>query len=178
MDNLIVILSNSGVDILGFYNSTFFGIVKFILGIYAMVVFADIVLLLIQRGLSGDLRETLYGFNLPPELVSKKRKLRKVWKLKVGEKMQSDKESDWKIAIISADEIINDLILRMGYAGENMGERLAEINPGQIENIEELKRAHEVRNQIIHEESFELSKEQAQETIGYFENFLKYFEVL
>ena len=177
MDNLIIILSNSGVDILGFYNSTFFSIVKFILGIYAMVVLADIVLMLIQRGLSGDLRETLMGVNIPPEFVNKKGKLRKKWS-KIREGMKSSEEVNWKIAIIEADEIIDDLIGRMGYAGENMGERLAEINPGQIENIEELKRAHEVRNQIIHDEAFELTKEQAEETIGYFENFLKYFEVL
>ncbi|MDO9231350.1 MAG: hypothetical protein Q7U36_02595 [bacterium] len=177
MENLISLLSNSGVDILGFYNSTFFGIVKFILGIYAVVVFADIVLLLIQRGLSGDLRETLMGVNIPPEFVSQKGKLRKKWN-KIREGIKSPEEDNWKIAIISADEIIDDLIRRMGYAGENMGERLAEITPGQIENIEELKKAHEIRNQIIHDEAFALSKEQAEETIGYFENFLKYFEVL
>jgi len=177
MENLIELLNNSGVDILGFYNSTFFGIVKFILGIYAVVVFADIVLLLVQRGLSGDFRETLMGVNIPPEFVRKKGKLRKKWR-KIREGIGSAEEANWKIAIISADEIIDDLIRRMGYAGENMGERLAEINPGQIENIEELKKAHEVRNQIIHDEAFELSKEQAEETIGYFENFLKYFDVL
>jgi len=177
MENLIELLNNSGVDILGFYNSTFFGIVKFILGIYAMVVLADIVLLLIQRGLSGDLRETLMGVNIPPEFVNKKGKLRKKWN-KIREGIKSSEEDNWKIAIIEADEIIDDLIRRMGYAGENMGERLAEINPGQIENIEELKKAHETRNQIIHDEAFELTKEQAEETIRYFENFLKYFDVL
>ncbi|HAT74132.1 MAG: hypothetical protein US30_C0006G0029 [Candidatus Moranbacteria bacterium GW2011_GWF2_36_839] len=177
MENLITILSNSGVDIIGFYNSTFFSIVKFILGIYAMVVLADIVLLLIQRGLSGDLRETSFGMNVPPELVGKKGKLRKKWN-KIREGIKSSEEANWKIAIIEADEIIDDLIRRMGYAGENMGERLAEITPGQIENIEELKRAHETRNQIIHDEAFKLTKEQAEETLGYFENFLKYFEVL
>lgn len=177
MENLIILLNNSGVDILSFYNSTFFGIVKFILGIYAIVVFADIVLMLIQRGLSGDVRATKLGMNMPPELITKKGKLRKKWN-GIRENMKSDREDDWKIAIISADEIIDDLIRRMGYAGENMGERLAEINPGQIENIEELKKAHEIRNQIIHDEAFKLSKEQAEEAIGYFENFLKYFEVL
>ncbi|MFA6160362.1 MAG: hypothetical protein WC678_04745 [Parcubacteria group bacterium] len=170
MENLIELLNNSGVDILGFYNSTFFGIVKFILGIYAMVVLADIVLLLIQRGLSGDLRETLMGVNIPPEFVNKKGKLRKKWN-KIREGIKSSEEDNWKIAIIEADEIIDDLIRRMGYAGENMGERLAEINPGQIENIEELKKAHETRNQIIHDEAFELTKEQAEETIRYFEFF-------
>jgi hypothetical protein len=176
MENLVKILNNSGVDIIGFYNSTFFGIVKFILGIYAVVLLADIILLLIQRGLKGDVRETLLGMNVPAELLTKKVKLRKKWNI-IREKTKSDNSDDWKVAIISADEIIDDLIARMGYGGENMGERLSEINPGQIENIEELKKAHEMRNRIIHEENFELTKEQMKETIGYFENFLESFEV-
>ncbi len=177
MENLINILNNSGVDIVAFYNSTFFSIVKFILGIYTVVVFADIILMLIQRELSGDFRETALGMNIPPELINRKGKLRKKWK-GIREKIKSEKEDDWKIAIISADEIVDDLIERMGFAGENMGERLAKINTGEIENIEELKKAHEIRNQIILEEDFKLAKEQAEETIGYFENFLKYFDVL
>ena len=177
MDNLISLLNSSGIDIIGFYNSTFFSVVKFILGIYAVVVLADIILLLIQRGLSGDVRETLLGLNVPPELLTRKGKLRKKWD-KVQEKIRSTREEDWKIAIISADNIIDDLIARMGYKGENMGERLAGINPGQIENIEELKKAHEFRNRIIHEENLKLTKEQAQEVLKYFENFLDFFDVL
>lgn len=176
MDNLAKILSSSGVDIIGFYNSTFFGVVKFILGIYAVVLLADIILMLIQRGLKGDLRETLLGMNAPAELLTKKNRLRKKWS-KIREKVESENPDDWKVAIISADEIIDDLIERMGYKGENMGERLAEINPGQIENIGDLRKAHEIRNRIIHEENFDLTKEQIKETIGYFENFLESFEV-
>ncbi|HRY82355.1 MAG TPA: hypothetical protein P5232_01440 [Candidatus Moranbacteria bacterium] len=160
-----------------FYNSTFFSVVKFILGIYAVVVFADIILMLVQRGVSGNVRETLMGMDVPPELLTKKGKLRKKWN-KVREKMNSDREADWKVAIIEADNVIDDLLERMKYSGKNMGERLAGINPGQIENIEELKKAHEIRNRIIHEEDFKLEKKQAEEVLEYFENFLKYFEVL
>jgi hypothetical protein len=82
------------------------------------------------------------------------------------------------VAIIEADEIIDNLIKRMGYKGENMGERLSGINPGQIENIEDLKKAHETRNRIIHEEDFRLTKDQAEEVMKYYEDFLRYFEVL
>src|SRR5665648_1031626 len=61
------------------YNSAFFSVVKFILGIYAIVLLADIVLMLIQRGLSGDMRDTRLGMYIPPEMVNKKSKLRKKW---------------------------------------------------------------------------------------------------
>ncbi len=163
--------------LLAIYHSTFFSVVEFLMGIYSMVLLVDIVLLIAQRGLSGDLRETLYGVDMPEELMNKKSKLRKKWD-KVSSGIRSENESEWKVAIIEADNIIDNLILRMGYKGENMGERLAGINPGQIDNIEELRLAHETRNRIIHEEDFKLDRKQADEIFGYYENFLRYFEVL
>jgi len=176
MDVLANFLNNHQT-ILNFYNSTFFSVIKFLLGIYVVVLLADIILLLIQRGLGGNIRNTIIGMNVPSELTTRKNRLVKKWN-KIKKKMESENESTWKVAIIEADNIIDDLIKRMNYPGENMGERLAGINPGQIENIEELKRAHETRNRIIHEENFKLSKKQAEKIIGYYENFLKYFEVL
>ena len=93
-------------------------------------------------------------------------------------KLKSKNESDYKVAIIEADNIIDDLIARMNYAGENMTERLDNITPGQIENIEDLRKAHDTRNRIIHDESFVLTKKEAEKTLGYYEDFLRFFMVL
>lgn len=172
-----IFATSFGQIILEFYNSTFFLIIKFFLGIYAAVVLADIVLLLIQRGLSGDIRDTLIGMNVPPELTTRRGGLRKKWD-KIRKHVEKGEQIGYKIAIIKADDIIDDLIKRMKYPGENMAERLSGINPGQIENIEELKIAHEIRNQIVQKEDFPLSKEKAEEVLGYYENFLRYFQVL
>ena len=172
------IFLNNLVEIsLKFYHSPFFAVVKFLLGIYAAVILIDIILLLVQRGLGGDIRGTLIGMNIPAELASRKGALRKKWK-KIKDKIQIENKNSYKIAIIKMDDIIDNLIKRMGYKGENMGERLAAIDPKQIENISELQKAHELRNKIIHEEDFKLTEEQAKEAIGYYENFLKYHEVL
>ncbi len=160
------------------YHSAFFSMVEFILGIYTVVLLADIVLLFIQRGwVAGDMRDTIIGVNMPPELSTKKPQMRRKWD-KITAGLKTDNESLWKVAIIEADNVIDDLIARMKYPGENMSERLDGINPGQIDNIEELRRAHEMRNRIIHDENFKLDKKQAEEIIGYYENFLRYFEVL
>lgn len=170
-------LNNFGQYILSFYNSIFFSFIKFLLGIYVVVVFVDIVLMLIQRGLGADIRDTLIGADFPSELTTRKGSLRKKWD-KIRKKIESGEESKYKVAIIEADNIIDNLLLRMKYKGENMSERLEGINPRQIENIEDLKKAHEARNRIIHEENFHLTKEQAEEIIKYYEDFLRYFEVL
>ena len=51
----------AAVDFSNFYNSPFASVIKFILGVYAIVIVADIVLLIIQRGLSGNVREAIVG---------------------------------------------------------------------------------------------------------------------
>lgn len=162
-----------------FYNSTTFAVIKFIAGIYAAVLFVDIVLLLIQRGLSGDLRDTMLGMNLPHELVKSKQKnvLRNRWD-RIKGRLESGQQSEYKIAIIEADDLIDDLIRRMNYKGENFGERLANIKPGQIENLEDLKSAHLERNKIIHDGKLEITKEQAEQIMSAYEEFLRSFEVL
>lgn len=173
-------LENFSLEIISlaktFYSSLTFSAIKLFLEIYVLLILLNIILLLKQRGLGADIRDTLVGMNIPPEFGNKKNKLRAKWN-KVKEKLKSKNESDYKVAIIEADNIIDDLIARMNYKGENMGERLDNITSGQIENIEDLRKAHEVRNRIIHDESFVLTKEEAEKTMNIFEDFLKFFMV-
>ncbi|HPN96249.1 MAG TPA: hypothetical protein PLK35_00620 [Candidatus Moranbacteria bacterium] len=175
-DNIILVVVDG---LINFYNSTTFAVIKFILGIYAAVLFVDIILLLIQRGLGGDIKDTFLGMNLPREFVRKrpKDKLKIKWE-KIKSKLDNDNKADLKMAIIEADDLIDDLIKKMKYPGDNFGERLENINPGQIENIEDLKKSHLMRNRIIHEEKFELTKKEAEEILASYEEFLRAFEVV
>jgi ABC-type lipoprotein release transport system permease subunit len=167
----------AAVDFLKFYNSPFFSVIKFILGVYAIVIIADIVLLIIQRGLSGNVREAIIGMNIPRELTTKKKLMRAKWR-EITDRLKGGNESEYKVAIIEADNIIDKLVKNMTYPGKNMGERLNNIPKGQIESVEELKKAHEIRNRIIHEENFQVSREYAKETLKKYEAFLEEFEVL
>lgn len=164
-------------EILSFYNSTAFLAIKYLIGIYILVVFADIILLLFQRGVGGNVRQILYGMDLPPEITTKKIKMKARWD-KIRKKLESGNEADYKVAIIEADGAIGDLIRRMGYKGENMMERISNIPIGQLDRIDEIKEAHKVRNRIIHEEKFAVNRETAEEVFAKYEHFLRQFEVL
>ena len=174
---LNMLVSGLGYFLSAAYNSFFFAVVKFLIGIYVIVLLVDIVLLLYQRGVSGNVRETILGIDIPPELVSKKVQLRERWK-KLREKLKSGDEGKYKVAIIEAEDIIDDLLARMGYAGKSFGERLDNIPEGQIESVPQLRAAHETRNKIVHDESFRLSKEDAEATLDLYGEFLSYHEVL
>lgn len=164
-------------DAMAFYNSSAFSVIKFILGIYVIVVLADIILLLVKRGVGGNIREMVIGMDIPKELATKKDKMRIRWG-KIRKRLETGNESEYKVAVIEADNVIDELLKRMGYKGENLSERLDNIPPGQIENIDGFREAHKVRNRIIHEEGFKLAKESAEAILGTYEKFLKEFEVL
>ena len=171
-----IIVATISADAGKFYHSGALSLIKFLAGVYTIVVFLDIVLLLIHRGLGGNIRETITGMNIPRELTNNKRKTIKIWQ-GFKQKMESGSETNYKIAIIEADAFIDDLLARMGYKGDNFSERLNGIPEGQIENVEGMKEAHELRNRIIHDDKFELSKEEAEHALAHFEEFLHSYQI-
>ena len=78
----------------------------------------------------------------------------------------SNNPSDWKLAIIEADIILDDTLKEKGYAGGSLGERLKSIAPHQLASLNDAWEAHKIRNKIAHDGSdFILTKRIAQETI-------------
>lgn len=78
----------------------------------------------------------------------------------------SDNPNDWKLAIIEADIILDDILKRRGYAGASLGERLKSISPQHLASIEDAWEAHKIRNRIAHEGAdFVLTKRTVDETI-------------
>ena len=159
---------------LAIYNSYFFAAIKLILAIYVTVLFADIVMILMIRGLTPYYRTGVMGMEIP---VISQKKMRKKWD-KIEGRLGTENVSQYKVAVIEADKIIDDILKGVGYKGENMTERIEEILPGHVEDIEKLQWAHEIRNQIIHDESFELDKKKAGEILGVYEKILKDLEYL
>ncbi len=82
------------------------------------------------------------------------------------EHVSSDSPNDWKLAIIEADIILDEILKESGYAGVSLGERLRSISPTQLQSLDDAWEAHKVRNQIAHEGSdFILTHKLAQDTI-------------
>ena len=78
----------------------------------------------------------------------------------------SSNPSDWRLAIIEADIILDEVLEERGYAGSSLGERLKGITAAQLATIEDAWEAHKVRNRIAHSGSdFILTKRIAQEAV-------------
>ena len=63
----------------------------------------------------------------------------------------SQNTSDWKLALIDADALIDEILKRAGYQGKTMGERLKQIEPSDLDHLADRWEAHKLRNRIAHE---------------------------
>lgn len=87
------------------------------------------------------------------------------WK-EVLQHIESERVNDWKLAIIEADILLEELLEKEGYPGVTVGDKLKGASPDSFSTVNQAWRAHTVRNRIAHEGAdFELSQKEAQETI-------------
>jgi hypothetical protein len=92
--------------------------------------------------------------------------------------IDSDNPNDWKLAIIEADIILDDLLKQRGYVGNSLGERLKSISPTQLASLNDAWEAHKVRNRIAHDGAdFVLTQRLAEETISRYRKVFNEFEV-
>lgn len=87
-------------------------------------------------------------------------------------------EANLKLAVIEADNLIDDILKRMGLPGIDMGERLKQIQAQEIASVNKIWETHEVRNKIVHEPDFYLTQEEAEQAVRNIEEALKELEYL
>lgn len=93
-------------------------------------------------------------------------------------RLKKGDEANIKLAVIEADNLMDEILKRMGLPGADMGERLKQIEIQEIKNIEKIWTTHKIRNQIVHEANFHLSQEEAETVIEGTEEALKELEYL
>lgn len=92
--------------------------------------------------------------------------------------IDSTNPNDWKLAIIEADIILDDVLKHQGYAGTSLGERLRSISPATLASLDDAWQAHKVRNQIAHAGAdFILTQKLARETINQYKRVFVEFGV-
>jgi hypothetical protein len=109
--------------------------------------------------------ESLLGKSLPGKTDKK-------WD-SIIKKIEGEDEGNYKLAIIEADTMLDDVLKKIGFTGEDMGERLKQVTPQQISNIEEVWEAHKMRNKIAHQMEFRVSQSEAERAIEIYQRALE-----
>jgi len=93
--------------------------------------------------------------------------------------VQSESPADWRLAILEADIMLAELLDRMGYAGENVGEKLKTVEQSDFTTIEDAWEAHKVRNLIAHQGAdYVLSRREAQRVVSLYANVFREFRYI
>ncbi|HAS80425.1 MAG: hypothetical protein UR25_C0005G0077 [Candidatus Nomurabacteria bacterium GW2011_GWE1_32_28] len=97
------------------------------------------------------------------------------WK-KVLDYLVSINENDWKLAIIEADLMLFDLLVKLEFNGESLGDKLKEANLNSFPSLNIAWEVHNIRNKIAHEgSSFEISSHEAKRVIALYEQIFREF---
>ena len=90
--------------------------------------------------------------------------------------VDSPNGSDWRHAIIEADIILGEILTKMSYPGEGIGEQLKGANTADWKTLDQAWEAHKIRNQIAHEGSdFALSQHEAKRVVNLYKQVFEEF---
>lgn len=103
--------------------------------------------------------------------VSRSRSL-KAWR-QILERMKSEEQNQWKLAILEADHILNEILKMSGYLGSRLDDKLDLITPVQLANIDSVRNAHLMRDKIAKDPTFEITREEAEEVIKIYKQAFK-----
>ena len=87
----------------------------------------------------------------------------------------AENPAEWKLAILEADNMLDQILESEGYRGDSLGEKLKSMDPTDILSYSDAWEAHKIRNQIAHEGavSMDFSKKIARDAIGKYEKVFK-----
>lgn len=177
MKEILLEIYNNFLDYYYSYNwDQIIHVLKIISAIFSIlfIFFISIILFKIRGNIKKGLLTITENIAKPNAL---KKELDKKWQT-IIDKLEKDNESDYKLAIIEADNILDNTLIKKGFIGDDMGERLKQINNQQIPNLDDVWQAHKLRNRIAHESDIRITKRQAEQVIESYKRAVEDLEVL
>ncbi|MSU44922.1 hypothetical protein EXS45_01955 [Candidatus Nomurabacteria bacterium] len=88
----------------------------------------------------------------------------------------SQHASDWKLAVIEADTMLESLLDQLGFKGVSLGDKLKSSSSESFRGLSSAWEVHTIRNRIAHEgTSFKLSQHEAKRIIALYEQIFRQF---
>ena len=97
---------------------------------------------------------------------------------RIAERLRTDKESEYRLAVIEAEGLLDNILSKAGYTGDNFLQKLEQLDKSNLPNIKDVYKAHEIRNDIVHNPDQKLTLDQAKEVLAIYEKAAKDSEVL
>lgn len=96
--------------------------------------------------------------------------------VKIQSHINSPNPSDWRLAILEADIMLFEVLDKMGFQGDSIGEKLKGVKKEDFLTLDLAWEAHKVRNKIAHEGAgFDLSEREAKRMIDLYKKVFEEF---
>jgi hypothetical protein len=105
------------------------------------------------------------------------KRITKLWN-KILKRLDTGMESEYKLALIEADDMLDVSLKRMGYMGQTLEERLGKLTSATIANIDDIYQAHEIRNTIVHNPDYRLSLDEVRSTLDIYQKAFNSLQIL
>lgn len=143
---------------------------RWLAAVLSLVFGALVVILIIKLQIIDGLFKTAGNFLLTQAFP--KRHLNKSWQKILSRLVKSD-EANLRLALIEADNLFDDLLKQMRIPGESMADRLGYVDSSQIPNIDEIWRAHKLRNVLVHNHEYPITRNEMEFGVKAYEKALK-----
>ena len=141
------------------------------LGVFLTLIFGSlVVILIVKMQIIDKWLKTAGNFLLTTAFP--KRHLNKSWQ-KILLRLDKNDEANLRLALIEADNLFDDLLKQIRLPGESMADRLKYLDSSQISNIDEIWQAHKLRNQIVHNPEYPITRNEIEFGVRAYEKALK-----
>jgi len=159
----------------GFGQDQNWNVIKLILTIVSVLLGILFVVVVIKINKLAAIKINLAKELLPPLSAASGSNAR--WD-EIEKHINSTREAEWKFAVIEADKLVGELLKGAGFPGDTMGDRLMNIQPGQLTTLQNLWEAHKIRNRLVHDTNYFLRYTEAKRAVGLYEKTLKELQAL
>lgn len=149
---------------------------KIISGTISVVLIYGIVVLMMKTHFLKKKIERMKEI-VAPAFKLPKSKITKQWE-KIIRRLESANEADYKMALIEADKLFDDILVRIGYKGDTMADRLKQLDSSKFANIQQIWNSHKTRNSLVHDPFFHLAQTEAKKAVSAYEAALKDLEAI
>lgn len=169
-------IGNTGAEIISVYHT-----ILFFLGIFFLTIISYTAIRMFEirkkerKHLEHEIKEYAHR---QAEKEKKSKEVEAVSKnprwIKTLSYLFSQHASDWKLAVIEADSMLEDLMEQMGFKGENLGDKLKSADQSKFRSLPSAWEVHTIRNRIAHEGvAFELTQREAKRVIALYEQIFR-----
>jgi len=133
--------------------------------LFGFIIFGLIHTSWLRRLLLEDMQEF---FTFHPYGV---KKLYRQWQ-KIKQRTETGLETEYKLAVIEADSVVDDVLKKAGFVGDTLGERLEKVTEATLPNLPEVVDAHKIRNNMVHDPDYKLTLDEARRVMAIYEKAL------